>query len=413
MTTGAARHDSRRYHVPVEGRIPAQQRVVGHYVRMAEHTEPARGGDRRTPVIMANGVRVPRSLATSAAYSWRFLVLVAAAYVVLRGLVRLRIVVLPVIIAVLFAAVLVRPLRALRRRGLGRGLAAGLVVLLALLIMVAVIAVVSRSVVNGFEELTGNLDQGLREVQDWFVTGPLDLERDQVDGFAEQLRTGASDNRGALLSGLAKGAHVAAEVVAGLFLSLFVLFFLLKDGDRIWAGIVSLFPPDRHAAVDLAGQRSFVTIGAYLRGVSITALVDAVLIAIVLIVLDVPLVLALAALTFFGAFIPLVGATLAGAVAALVALVDEGPVAALIVVAAIIAIQQIEGHVLAPIVLGRAVQLHPLAVALSLAGGAVIAGITGALLAVPITAVVTTCIRTFGEYATSPPYEDNVLVGGG
>ncbi|MEO6713711.1 MAG: AI-2E family transporter [Mycobacteriales bacterium] len=371
------------------------------------------GSEKRRPAVVTNGVRVPRSLATSAAYSWRFLVVVAAAYIVLRGLVLLRIVVLPVIIAVLFASVLVRPLRALRRRGLGRGLTAAMVVLLALLIMVTVIAVVSRSVVNGFDELTGNLDQGLREVQDWFVTGPLGLERAQVEDFANQVRTGAADNRAVILSGLAKGAHVAAEVVAGLFLSLFVLFFMLKDGDRIWAAIVRLFPPDRQEAVDVAGQRSFVTIGSYLRGVSITALVDAVLIAIVLLVLDIPLVLALAALTFFGAFIPLIGATLAGAVAALVALVDEGPVAALIVVGAIIAIQQIEGHVLAPIVLGRAVELHPLAVALSLAAGAVIAGITGALLAVPATAVVTTCIRTFGEHATSRPYEDDVLVGSG
>ena len=373
----------------------------------------SRGGKPAEQTTVAPGVRVPRSLATSSAYAWRFLVLVAAAYVVLRGLVLLRIVVLPVIVGLLFAALLVRPLRALRGRGLGRGLASALVVLLALAILTVIAVIVSRSVAKEFGDLTGNVDKGFAEIQDWLVTGPLNLSRDQVAGFDEQVRTGFTDNRSAILSGVASGVHVAAEVVAGLVLSLFVLFFFLKDGDRIWVGIVSMFPPNRQEAVDVAGQRSFVTIGAYLRGVSITALVDAVLIAIALQLIGVPLVLPLAALTFFGAFIPLVGATLAGAVAALVALVTQGPVAALIVVGAIIAIQQIEGHVLAPIVLGRAVQLHPLAVALSLAGGAVIAGVIGALLAVPITAVVTTCIRTFSEHATSDPYDDRVVVGGG
>lgn len=374
---------------------------------IARTHEPAR------QTTVAPGVRIPRSLATSSAYAWRLLVLIAAAYIALRGLVLLRIVVLPVIVGLLFASLLVRPLRALRRRGMGRGIASALVVLLALLVLVVIATIISRSVAKEFGNLTGKVDEGFAKIQDWLVTGPLSLSRDQVAGFDEQIRSGFTTNRSAILSGVAAGVHVVAEVAAGLVLSLFVLFFFLKDGDSIWAGIVSLFPPNRQQAVDVAGQRSFVTIGAYLRGVSITALVDAVLIAIALKIIGVPLVLPLAALTFFGAFIPLVGATLAGAVAALVALVTQGPVEALIVVGAIIAIQQIEGHVLAPLVLGRAVKLHPLAVALSLTGGAVIAGITGALLAVPVTAVVTTIVRTFSEHATSRPYEDRIVVGSG
>jgi predicted PurR-regulated permease PerM len=177
--------------------------------------------------------------------------------------------------------------------------------------------------------------------------------------------------------------------------------------------MVGLFPRRRRALVDDAGRKSFATLGGYLRGVAITATVDAVLIGITLAVLGVPLVVPLAALTFFGAFIPLVGATLAGIVAALVALVAVGPVKALIVVGAIILIQQIEGHVLAPIVLGRAVQLHPLAVALALAGGAVIGGIVGTLLAVPIVAVVATIFRTLRDHATQSAYDDEVELHGG
>jgi predicted PurR-regulated permease PerM len=357
------------------------------------------------------GVRVPRSFATAAAYSWRFLVITLAVAVVLYFMVTLRIVVLPIIIAILMASVLVRPLRMLRRRGVKPGLASALVLIGTILLFVGIITLVSRSVAGQLTELTASIDKGFREIQDWLVTGPLALSREQVDNFAAQAREALSTNRAQILAGVGRGVHVAAEIAAGFLLSMFVLFFFLKDGDRLWAAVVNLFPPERQPVVDDAGRRSFVTVGSYLRGVSITALVDAVLIAIALVIVGVPLVIPLAALTFFGAFIPLVGATLAGIVAALVALVAEGPAAALVVVAAIVAIQQVEGHLLAPIVLGRAVQLHPLAIALSLAAGAVIGGVLGTLLAVPITAVGATIVRTFREHAVRPPFDDDVEVG--
>jgi predicted PurR-regulated permease PerM len=359
----------------------------------------------------SEGVRVPRSYATAAAYSWRFLVIVLAVAVVVWFMLTLRIVVLPVIIGILLSSVLVRPLRMLRRRGVKPALASAIVLIATILLFVGVITLVSRSVAGQLSELTANIDKGIREIQDWLVTGPLALSREQVDSFAEQARSGATTNRARIISGVVSGVHLALEIGAGFLLSMFVLFFFLKDGDRIWAAIVGLFPPERQPVIDDAGRRSFVTVGAYLRGVSITALVDAVLIAIALVIVGVPLVIPLAALTFFAAFIPLVGATLAGTVAALVALVAKGPAAALVVVAAIVAIQQIEGHLLAPLVLGRAVQLHPLAIALSLAAGAVIGGVIGTLLAVPVTAVAATVVRTFREHSVHPPFDDHVDVG--
>jgi len=356
-------------------------------------------------------LRMPRSYASAAAYSWRFVVIIAALYLILRLLIVLRIVVLPVIVALLLASLLCKPFNALRRRGLRNGMAAGVVLLMAILVMLGIATVLSRSVASEFGELSTKLQQGLVDIERWLVEGPLGLSSDQIRSFAEQVRSSVGTNQERIVAGVVSGAHIVAEVAAGLLLSLFVLFFMLKDGERIWGALVGLFPRRRQALVDDAGRRSFATLSGYLRGVAITATVDAVLIGVTLAVLRVPLVIALAALTFFGAFIPLVGATMAGIVAALIALVARGPVIALAVVGAIILIQQIEGHVLAPVVLGRAVQLHPLAVAFALASGAVIGGIIGTLLAVPIVAVVATVSRTLRDHATQSAYDDEVTIG--
>jgi predicted PurR-regulated permease PerM len=356
-------------------------------------------------------LRMPRSYASAAAYSWRFVVIISALYLILRLLIVLRIVVLPVIVALLLASLLCKPFNALRRRGLRNGMAAGVVLLMAVLVMLGIATVLSRSVASEFGELSTKLQQGLVDIEHWLVEGPLGLSSDQIRSFAEQVRSSVGTNQERIVAGVVSGAHIVAEVAAGLLLSLFVLFFMLKDGERIWGALVGLFPRRRQALVDDAGRRSFATLSGYLRGVAITATVDAVLIGVTLAVLRVPLVIALAALTFFGAFIPLVGATMAGIVAALIALVARGPVIALAVVGAIILIQQIEGHVLAPVVLGRAVQLHPLAVAFALASGAVIGGIIGTLLAVPIVAVVATVSRTLRDHATQSAYDDEVTIG--
>jgi predicted PurR-regulated permease PerM len=371
--------------------------------------------DERIPTPVPAGalqpLRMPRSYASAAAYSWRFVVIIAALYLILRLLIVLRIVVLPVIVALLLASLLVRPFNALRERGLRNGLASGIVLLLAILTLVAIGTVLSRSVASEFGELSEQLSEGLKEVKNWLVNGPLGLSSSQIDSFVAQAQSSVGTNQERIVAGVVSGAHIVAEVAAGLLLSLFVLFFMLKDGERIWSALVGLFPRRRQALVDDAGRRSFSTLSGYLRGVAITATVDAVLIGITLAVLRVPLVIPLAALTFFGAFIPLVGATMAGIVAALIALVAKGPVVALIVVGAIIVIQQVEGHVLAPVVLGRAVQLHPLAVAFALAGGAVIGGIIGTLLAVPLVAVVATVSRTLRDHATQSAYDDEVTIG--
>ena len=220
----------------------------------------------------------------------------------------------------------------------------------------------------------------------WLSQGPLGVEREQVTDAVDQALEGAS-GAGNITGSVLSGAALVVEFIAGLLLMLIVLFFFVHDGRRIWSWIVDLLPAAHRPDADAIGRRMWSTACGYVRGVAIIALVDAVLVAIALWVIGVPLVLPLAMLTFLGAFVPLAGAILAGAIAALVALVTEGAIAAILVVVVITIIQQLEGDVLYPLVVGRSIALHPVAILLALTAGTVLAGLIGALLAVPLAAM--------------------------
>jgi putative heme transporter len=330
---------------------------------------------------------VPYWLRIAAAYSWRFLVVAAAVAVVGFVLNELRLVVLPVIVAVLICTVLVPPARWLRRRGVP-GLAATFAVLgLSALLLGGIAAGIAPSLTSEFRDLGSDVEGGIDEVSEWLTDGPLNLSDSQVARWRASAERALDENRGALVGGALSGAVVFVEVVAGLLLTIVLVFFFVKDGESIWAKFVGLFPLAKRGHVRALGERSWQTMTAYLRGIALVAFVDTVLIGIALVVLGVPLVVPLMVLTFFGAFFPLVGAFVAGAVAALVALVSEGVVTALIVVAVITIIQQLEGDFLYPVVVGRTLRLHPVAILLALTAGAVVAGVVGAFVAVPVAAV--------------------------
>jgi predicted PurR-regulated permease PerM len=182
----------------------------------------------------------------------------------------------------------------------------------------------------------------------------------------------------------------------------FATVFFLLDGERIWAWLVSLFPQRSQAGVREAGSRSWAVLTAYVRATVIIAFVDAVAIGIALAILRVPLALPLAVLVFFGAFVPIVGAFVTGFVAVVVALAARGPVIALLVLLAIVVIQQVEGHLLQPLLTGRLVRLHPLGVVLAVTAGSVLAGLVGAIVAVPLAAVLTTVLGYYGALARAP-----------
>jgi predicted PurR-regulated permease PerM len=202
-----------------------------------------------------------------------------------------------------------------------------------------------------------------------------------------------TDHRSTLTTGALSTATTAIDVLASTFLVLFTTFFFLRDGRRIWRFLVNLLPVAAREPLASAGEQSWQTLVAYVRATVLVAFIDAVGIGIGLVGLRVDLAFPLAALVFLGAFIPIIGATLSGTVAILVALVTRGPVIALLVIAVVIGVQQLEGHVLQPAIMGKAVAIHPLAVIIAIATGVVLAGIIGALVAVPIVAVLNTGVR--------------------
>jgi predicted PurR-regulated permease PerM len=243
---------------------------------------------------------------------------------------------------------------------------------------------------------------GVERIGDWLVDGPLGLSERQVDRSIERGFDQLRANGGVFASGLLSGTVLLVELVAGVLLTLFLLFFFLKDGDRIWDWVVRLFPRRARGDVEAIGAQSWQMLGGYLRGVALVALVDAVLIGSGLAIVGVALVLPLAVLTFLAGFFPIVGANVAGFAAAMVALVSNGLTAALVVVGIVVLVQQLEGHLLQPLIVGRSVRLHPVAILLAIAGGAVLWGIAGAFLAVPLTAVCATAASHLRRGSRSP-----------
>ena len=347
-------------------------------------------------------IRVPPLLAAAAAVTWRLLLLAVAAYLAVRVLARLQLVVLPLVVAALGASVLEPPAAWLRARGWPPLLAAWAVVLGAAVVLAGAGAALVPQVLSQADELGQQVQAGVQDVQRWLAEGPLGLTPEQVSEYLRRAQEQLQANRRMLVDRVLGGVFLVGELLAGLLLALVLVFFLVKDGYRFtpWlAGWVGERQGERLRAVGGAAWR---TLGAYVRGVAIVGTVDAVAIGAGLALLGVPLVIPLAVLTFFGAFFPLVGAVVAGAVAALVALVSQGPVTALIVVALTVAVQQLEGDVVAPVVLGRAVRLHPAVVLLALTAGGVLAGIVGAFLAVPTVAVAAAALRAWRE-GSAPP----------
>ena len=303
-------------------------------------------------------------------------------------LAELRIVVVPVLAAVLIATLLVPPADMLRRRGVPSAVATFIVMLLSASALAGVLALIGPVFVDQFDQLERSVDEGVDEVVSWLVQGPLDLERREIDDAVNEAVANLRDHSGQIGQGVLSGATLLAEVVAGLLLLIVLVFFFVHDGRRIWSWAVSLAPERHREVVDGVGNEVWRSTSGYMRGVAVIAVVDAVLIGIALALIGIPLVVPLMVIVFLGAFIPLVGAFVAGAIAALVALISEGPLAAALVVAAITAIQQIEGDLLYPNIVGRVIRLHPVAILLALTAGTVVAGIVGALLSVPVAAAI-------------------------
>jgi len=353
---------------------------------------------------------VPHALRIAAAWAWRLIVIGVVAWALLRVIGNIRIVIIPLLIALLLSALLAPAVGWLLRARLPRSLATALVLVGGLAAVVGTLTLVVNELVNGVPELSEKASAGVRQIQEWLKTGPLHMSDRQLDRYINQAQQWVDQNTEALTSGALSTAATVFEVLTGTLLVLFATFFFLRDGRKIWRFLVGLLPVAARWRVDDAGRASWATLGAYVRATVLVAFIDAVGIGIFLVFFDVPFAFPLAALVFLGAFIPIVGATLSGAVAVLVALVDSGWVTALIILGAVIGVQQMEGHILQPLIMGRAVAIHPLAVIVGIAAGVVLAGIVGALVAVPLIAVLNTGIRRLSGPRTPQVPPDAVVV---
>ena len=340
------------------------------------------------PVARAKDQRVPAWLDTSVQYTWRAIVLLVGAAVAIYAMTRLYLVTLPVIIALILSTLCVPPARKLERRGVPRLAAAALVVVGGVGTFFGILAALTPAFVNQIQQLGPTVVEGFEQLLVWLEEGPIGYDREQLDQLLETAMASLEGAAGTIAAQIGSLALALAEGVTALVLALVLLFFFVKDGEQLVSWFQRLTPEDHRDDVRAAGQRGWVALSGFVRGTSAVALIDAVGIGIGLLILDVTLVLPLAVLVFFGGFVPVIGASVTGLLAVLVALADQGVGTALIVAGIVLAVQQIESNLLQPTIMRRAVALHPVVILGVLTAGAVLIGIVGAFLAVPVTAVI-------------------------
>ncbi|GAA3430442.1 AI-2E family transporter [Kutzneria kofuensis] len=337
---------------------------------------------------------VPKVLRVSAALSWRLLAVAGAVWLISWIVGYLAVVIIPVAVALLLAALLAPAVAQLVRWRVPSGVATAIVVVGGIAVVGGVLYGVISAFVGGLPDLQKQVAQSVKAITDWLEGPPLRLSEAQLTDLPNQLVKLIQDNQLTITTSALSTAATLGELLTGVLLVLFTTIFFLHDGGGIWSFLIRIIPADVRPRVDLAGRRGFASLVRYVRATAAVAVVDAVGIGVGIAIVGVPLAVPLAALVFLGAFIPIVGAVIAGTVAVLVALVAKGFVSALIVLAIVIAVMQLESHILQPLLLGRAVQLHPLAVVLVIAAGFTFGGIAGALMSVPILAVLNSGIRS-------------------
>jgi len=332
--------------------------------------------------------------------SAQVLIVLVLAAVAVFGLIQLKLVAIPVLIALILAAAFSPVIRWLRNRGVSAILATWITLISGIVVFGGIITLIVFAVRGQWEELADSATDGIDQLYQYAVDGPLGLDEGQLNDFRQSILdflTSSQFGTGALA-----GVSVAGEIIASLVLTIVILFFFLKDGDRIWAFFLRPFSGHVLARGQRIGRTTVTTLGGYVRGTATVALVDAVAIGVGLAVIGVPLALPLAVIVFLSAFIPLIGATVAGILAALVALVALGPVAALIVIIIVVAVNQLEGNFLQPVVMAQSLKLHPLVILLALTAGTVLGGIIGAVLSVPIAAVAWAIVKTWNAPDDTP-----------
>lgn len=381
------------------------RRLMNQVTRSRERVARAREGndftaerltDPNEKFVMAREmnapeIEVPWSVRVAAAWSWRTIVIAVVA--VLGGLLiyQIRSIVIPFIVAIFLTAIL-EPVSVFLRKKLRfpRFLAALVTVLVFVGGVVWVIVTAGRSIINGFSQLSESAKAGFEALLDWLAEGPLHISPEQIDSYMESITSALQDNASTLASGALSVTTSIGNIGAGIFLVIFLLLFFLMDGRRMWVWFVRILPAEWRENTHEGSIRGYLTLKGYMRSTVLVALIDAIGIGLGALIIGLDLWLPIGVLVFLGSFIPIVGALLTGIVAVLVALVELGMVSALIMLGVVLLVQQIEGNVLQPLIMGSSTSLHPVAVVLGVAGGTYVAGITGAIFTVPIMAFLNT-----------------------
>jgi putative heme transporter len=329
----------------------------------------------------------------AAAWAWRLLVILVAVVAVLWVVEKLEVIVVPVLLALMISALLVPAVDWLDRRGLPRGGAVTLVLLVGFAILGGILAFVITQFVYGLPDLTKQVERSIDSTRRWLIEGPAHLRSEQIDNAGNAAIQALHNNQAKLTSGALSTAATVTELVASAVLALFTLIFFLYGGRNIWQYVTKIVPAGARDRVVEAGRAGYGSLIGYVRATFLVALTDAAGVGTGLAIMGVPLALPLASLVFLGAFIPLVGAVIAGFLAVIVALLAKGIVYALATLGLLVVINQLEAHLLQPLVMGRAVSIHPLGVVLAIATGGVLAGAVGALLAVPTVAFLNNAVQ--------------------
>src|SRR5947209_13111266 len=314
----------------------------------------------------------------TAAWAWRLLVILAAVVAVLWAVKRLEVIVVPLALALMLSALLVPVVDWLDTRGAPRGGAVALVLLAGFAVLGGILAFVVSQFIVGVPDLVDQVTHSIDSAKNWLIEGPLHLSRQQLDHAGNSAVQALQNNQEKLTSGALSTAATITEIVTAALLMMFTLIFFLYGGRNIWAYVTKIVPADVRGRVREAGGAGFYSLTGCVRATFLVALVDALGIGTGLAIMSVPLALPLASLVFLGAFIPLVGAVVSGFLAVIVALLAKGFVYGLITLGLLVAVNQLEAHILQPLVMGRAVSIHPLAVVVAIASGSVLAGIVGA-----------------------------------
>ncbi len=341
---------------------------------------------------------IPWGLRVAGEAAWRLLVLAGTLWVLMRVISAVQLVVLAFSAALLVTAMLQPTVARLRRLGLPRGLATAVTAIAGFVLMGLVGWFVVWQVMDNLDNLSDRVRDGIEELKRWLLDSPFHVTEQQINDIAKNLSDTIGTNTEEITSAGLQGVTVMVEILTGILLTMFSTLFLLYDGKRIWHWVLKLVPEQARDGVAAAGPRAWRTLTAYVRGTVIVALIDAIFIGLGIYFLDVPMAVPLAVFIFLFAFIPLVGAVVSGALAVVVALVTQGVFTALMVLIVVLAVQ-LEGHVLQPFILGRAVRVHPLAVVLAVAAGGLTAGIGGAVVAVPLVAVTNTVVVSLRAYS--------------